>query len=169
MCFHNQQIMALVATSFLLASAAAGCKGTGNHAYVPKPTSYAYSGPSPAPVHASIADLGASAAATNPDASDPPMQDQSNQQFCPVTGAKLGSMGEPVPVVVGGETVYVCCAACVDKLHSDPQRYLRPSAGGLPDQGNVQRQIYQSTNNDAPSAARETSASRGSSCSHCSH
>lgn len=47
-------------------------------------------------------------------------------QFCPVTGAKLGSMGEPVPVTINGRTIHVCCQGCVGKLQQNPQKYLRP-------------------------------------------
>lgn len=48
---------------------------------------------------------------------------------CPVTGAALGSMGEPVPVTVSGKTVHVCCAGCVGKLKQNPGRYLNPDDG----------------------------------------
>lgn len=48
-------------------------------------------------------------------------------EFCPVTGAKLGSMGEPVPVDIDGRTIYVCCRGCVGKLQQNPQKYLRPA------------------------------------------
>ncbi|MDR3634863.1 MAG: efflux RND transporter periplasmic adaptor subunit [Isosphaeraceae bacterium] len=44
--------------------------------------------------------------------------------ICPVTGAKLGSMGAPVPVEVNGKTILTCCAACPPKLKADPARYL---------------------------------------------
>lgn len=44
---------------------------------------------------------------------------------CPVTGLKLGSMGEPVSVTVRGRTVLLCCAACKPKLEADPDRYLK--------------------------------------------
>jgi Cu(I)/Ag(I) efflux system membrane fusion protein len=46
------------------------------------------------------------------------------QQICPVTGAALGSMGDPVPVQVGDEIVYLCCAGCQSPLESDPAKYL---------------------------------------------
>ncbi|MBX9582349.1 MAG: hypothetical protein K2X87_18755 [Gemmataceae bacterium] len=47
------------------------------------------------------------------------------QRTCPVTGQALGSMGPPVPVTLGGQTVYVCCKACVAKIQRDPDAYLR--------------------------------------------
>jgi Cu(I)/Ag(I) efflux system membrane fusion protein len=46
------------------------------------------------------------------------------QQICPVTGAKLGSMGDPILVEVEGRKVWTCCAACPPKLKADPARYL---------------------------------------------
>jgi Cu(I)/Ag(I) efflux system membrane fusion protein len=46
------------------------------------------------------------------------------QQICPVTGAKLGSMGDPVLAEVEGRKVWTCCAACPPKLKANPARYL---------------------------------------------
>lgn len=46
------------------------------------------------------------------------------QTTCPVTGEKLGSMGQPVPVSVKGETIYVCCQSCVDAVRAEPDKYL---------------------------------------------
>ena len=46
------------------------------------------------------------------------------QKVCPVTGAKLGSMGEPVPVEIEGKKIWTCCAACPPKLKADPAKYL---------------------------------------------
>ncbi|MGC1272235.1 MAG: efflux RND transporter periplasmic adaptor subunit [Planctomycetaceae bacterium] len=46
------------------------------------------------------------------------------QEDCPVTGLKLGSMGKPLPVSVAGETVYICCKGCEDKLKKSPAEYL---------------------------------------------
>ena len=43
---------------------------------------------------------------------------------CPVTGAKLGSMGEPIDVEVKGRVVKVCCGGCVDKVKADPDKYI---------------------------------------------
>lgn len=48
-------------------------------------------------------------------------------RLCPVTGAKIGSMGEPVPVMIDGRTIHVCCQGCVEKLQQNPQRYLQPA------------------------------------------
>ena len=46
------------------------------------------------------------------------------QQVCPVTMAKLGSMGEPIAVELDGRKVWTCCAACPPKLKAQPGRYL---------------------------------------------
>jgi Cu(I)/Ag(I) efflux system membrane fusion protein len=46
------------------------------------------------------------------------------QKNCPVTHAKLGSMGEPIPVEVEGRKVWVCCGGCLPKLKAQPAKYL---------------------------------------------
>jgi membrane fusion protein, copper/silver efflux system len=46
------------------------------------------------------------------------------QKTCPVTSAKLGSMGAPIPVDVQGRKIWTCCAACPPKLKVQPARYL---------------------------------------------
>lgn len=47
-----------------------------------------------------------------------------DQKFCPVTVAKLGSMGEPVLAEAEGRKVWTCCAACPPKLKAHPAKYL---------------------------------------------
>ncbi len=37
----------------------------------------------------------------------------------------LGAMGDPIPVTVKGQTIYVCCQGCVAKVRRDPEKYLR--------------------------------------------
>jgi len=46
------------------------------------------------------------------------------QKVCPVTGEELGSMGDPVKVVVKGQTVFLCCSGCEDAIKKDPDKYL---------------------------------------------
>ncbi len=46
------------------------------------------------------------------------------QKICPVTIARLGSMGDPLPVDVQGRKVWVCCAGCPPKLKAQPAKYL---------------------------------------------
>ena len=41
-----------------------------------------------------------------------------------MTGAELGSMGDPVKVVVKGQTVFLCCSGCEDAIKKDPDKYL---------------------------------------------
>lgn len=47
------------------------------------------------------------------------------QKTCPVMGEPLGSMGPPIPVTVGGQTIYVCCRGCATRVQRDPEQYLR--------------------------------------------
>jgi hypothetical protein len=46
------------------------------------------------------------------------------QKVCPVSGGALGSMGDPVKVVVKGQTVFLCCAGCEEAIKKDPDKYL---------------------------------------------
>ena len=65
------------------------------------------------------------------------------QKVCPVTGDRLGSMGQPVAVETGvgarkpsllgklfgkkatpGVVIYVCCQDCAAKVKSDPGTYV---------------------------------------------
>ena len=46
------------------------------------------------------------------------------QAVCPVTGAKLGSMGQPPMITVNEQEVFLCCAGCEQELRKDPEKYL---------------------------------------------
>jgi Cu(I)/Ag(I) efflux system membrane fusion protein len=46
------------------------------------------------------------------------------QKTCPVTNAKLGSMGDPIPVQLASRKVWVCCPNCPEKLKAEPAKYL---------------------------------------------
>jgi hypothetical protein len=46
------------------------------------------------------------------------------QRYCPVTKAKLGSMGSPVFVEVVGRRIALCCEGCRDRLLADPSPFL---------------------------------------------
>jgi Cu(I)/Ag(I) efflux system membrane fusion protein len=46
------------------------------------------------------------------------------QQFCPVLGSKLGSMGPPVKVVLDGKPVFLCCKNCVAEAKAHPAETL---------------------------------------------
>lgn len=43
---------------------------------------------------------------------------------CVVSGQALGSMGEPVDVVIAGQLVRLCCKGCESKLEADPAAAL---------------------------------------------
>jgi len=44
---------------------------------------------------------------------------------CPVSGEKLGSMGEPYRFHHEKQEVSLCCESCIDEFNSDPATYLR--------------------------------------------
>lgn len=46
------------------------------------------------------------------------------QEICPVSDKKLGSMGKPIKVTVNGKQVYLCCAGCEDMIKENPDKYL---------------------------------------------
>jgi YHS domain-containing protein len=43
---------------------------------------------------------------------------------CAVAGGKLGSMGEPVEMVVAGRLIRLCCGGCKPKIEADPAKYV---------------------------------------------
>lgn len=45
-------------------------------------------------------------------------------KVCPVMGEPLGSMGDPIPVTVDGETLFVCCRGCIKKVRANPAKYF---------------------------------------------
>jgi hypothetical protein len=45
-------------------------------------------------------------------------------QTCVVGGGELGSMGEPIEMVVNNRHVRLCCAGCKKKLEADPAGYI---------------------------------------------
>jgi hypothetical protein len=47
------------------------------------------------------------------------------QRICPVTGAPLGSMGEPYKLEVKKRTVFLCCEGCAGSILQDPDKYLK--------------------------------------------
>ncbi|NQU24467.1 MAG: efflux RND transporter periplasmic adaptor subunit [Candidatus Nealsonbacteria bacterium] len=46
------------------------------------------------------------------------------QRICPVTDARLGSMGTPPKVDVNGRTVFICCEGCREPLLEEREKYL---------------------------------------------
>ncbi len=45
---------------------------------------------------------------------------------CVVSGAELGSMGEPVELAAGTKLVRFCCESCLPKFRDSPAKYLAP-------------------------------------------
>lgn len=43
---------------------------------------------------------------------------------CPVSGEKLGGMGDPAKVNYEGRDVSLCCAGCIKKFEAEPQKYF---------------------------------------------
>ena len=61
------------------------------------------------------------------------------QRVCPVSGQPLNSMGGPIPVTIGEQVVYVCCAACIDTVKANPSKYLAKLAPPQPSQRTVEK------------------------------
>jgi YHS domain-containing protein len=51
-------------------------------------------------------------------------KETSKQRKCPVNGELLGSMGEPIPVKVNSEIIYICCTGCIKQFKEKPDYYL---------------------------------------------
>lgn len=51
------------------------------------------------------------------------------QKTCPVTNQPLGEMGPPVPMVVDGRKVWICCDGCDLAIKKEPKKYLARLAG----------------------------------------
>lgn len=52
------------------------------------------------------------------------------QATCPVMDEPLGSMGQPVKVMVGDKPIYLCCKGCVKKVQAQPAKYLALVSNG---------------------------------------
>lgn len=46
------------------------------------------------------------------------------QKTCPVMDEPLGSMGQPVKLIVGDKPIFLCCKGCVKKVQAEPAKYL---------------------------------------------
>ncbi len=44
---------------------------------------------------------------------------------CVVSGAKLGSMGDPVIHIYKGQEIKLCCKGCLDTVKNNPEKYLK--------------------------------------------
>lgn len=54
---------------------------------------------------------------------------------CPVSGEKLGEMGDPIDLVVGNRLVRFCCKGCLKDFDKDPLSYLGKLDGGGKEKG----------------------------------
>ncbi len=73
------------------------------------------------------------------------------QAICPVTGKKLGSMGDPIKVATAdGEEMFLCCEACHGKP-SNPEHSQTIQANLMKAQG-----VCPVTNEELPAAAQST-------------
>jgi YHS domain-containing protein len=52
---------------------------------------------------------------------------------CLVSGAKLGSMGDPVTYVYEGQELKFCCAGCLKQFEQDPEKYMKKLPLAEPD------------------------------------
>jgi YHS domain-containing protein len=46
------------------------------------------------------------------------------QRVCPVMDEPLGSMGQPIKVMVGDKPIFLCCKGCIKKIQAEPAKYL---------------------------------------------
>lgn len=46
------------------------------------------------------------------------------QAKCPVMDETLGSMGQPIKVMVGDKPIFLCCKGCIKKIKAEPAKYL---------------------------------------------
>jgi hypothetical protein len=47
------------------------------------------------------------------------------QKFCPIQPAnRLGAMGVPVKVMIGGQPMFLCCGGCEDQAKDNAERTL---------------------------------------------
>ncbi|MHB0954949.1 MAG: efflux RND transporter periplasmic adaptor subunit [Pirellulaceae bacterium] len=53
------------------------------------------------------------------------------QQICPVTKLRLGSMGAPLKVALNGRSVFICCEGCRGRLLEKPAEYLANLAASV--------------------------------------
>ncbi|WDQ18085.1 hypothetical protein [Rhodopirellula sp. P2] len=54
------------------------------------------------------------------------------QSTCPVMDEPLGSMGQPVKLLVAGKPLFLCCKGCVKKVQAEPAKYFTMIDGEKP-------------------------------------
>ena len=50
------------------------------------------------------------------------------QAACPVMNSRLSSMGTPIKVTRGGQSLFLCCQGCVSKVQENPDYYFAQAA-----------------------------------------
>lgn len=151
--------------AILLAVFSVGCKSGGGST---APSSASTSQPIPTPLTYPEQQPAADFSATTPVSTQrfegPSAPTNADSQFCPVTGARLGSMGEPVPVNIDGRIVHVCCSGCVTKLKQNPQKYLRTAGSSGYSEGGLGKDFSSS---DASESSSSSCGSAGGGCGGC--
>ncbi len=69
---------------------------------------------------------------------------------CPISGAKLGSMGEPIDYIVANQLVRLCCAGCVSAFYKNPAPHLArlSKTRGMVDSSNQHEDSGHGTDHD---------------------
>jgi hypothetical protein len=52
-------------------------------------------------------------------------------ETCPVSGEKLGSMGDPIVLQGNGSEVKLCCKGCIKKFKADTDKYMKVVSKGI--------------------------------------
>jgi len=60
------------------------------------------------------------------------------QKVCPVMDEPLGSMGQPVKMLVNDKPIFLCCKGCIKKIKAEPTKYLAMVYGGSEQAGTGQ-------------------------------
>ena len=73
-----------------------------------------------------------------------------SQTWCPVLRDRLGSMGVPIKLSLGGRSLFVCCPTCREEAESRPEEMFTPGRGIETD--SPDRHVHASDNSDSGSA-----------------
>ncbi|GAA4469971.1 hypothetical protein [Novipirellula rosea] len=108
---------------------------------------------------AGVETVGANASSSNIEVTSATQADAAliaQQKNCPVMDEPLGSMGDPIKVMVGDKPIFLCCKGCIKKIKADPAKYLAivyggGSAGSVPaGTEQVRAGIFKVSAEDAP-------------------
>jgi YHS domain-containing protein len=62
---------------------------------------------------------------TNSVSSTPPKPKPDLLKTCPVSGDKLGEMGQPYVFIYKGQQVKLCCPSCKEDFDKNPDKYMK--------------------------------------------